>query len=298
MAELASTYFVQDRNSQEELGRLILQDRMTTTVMGGVLPEQGDPSKFRRVLDIGCGPGGWLLEVAQAYPQIEKLYGIDISSMIIHHARQQAEQQNMMTGPKERVEFLSMDALLVLEFPHDFFDLVNFRFGVSFMRQWDWPKMLSEMNRVTRTGGIVRIVDGETNVLFSESKALSQFYELMTRALFRAGHLFKEERSGLIDELPGLLVRSGFQKIETRESVIEYRAGTELGDTWIKDVMYMFRTFRPFLHRYGCDPKDCDEICKQATQDMQQPGFTASYRLVTTWATNPKGTNAMNVSWF
>jgi len=270
---------------------------MTKTVMGFVLQEQEDPSKFRRVLDIGCGPGGWLLEVAQAYPQIEKLYGIDISSMIIHHARQQAEQQNMMTGPKERIEFLPMDALLVLEFPRDFFDLVNFRFGVSFMRQWDWPKMLSEMNRVTRTGGIVRIVDGETNVLFSESKALSQFYELMTRALFRAGHLFKEEQSGLIDELPSLLVRSGFQKIETRESVIEYRAGTELGDTWIKDIMYMFRTFRPFLHRYGCDPKGCNEICQQATQDMQQPGFTANYRLVTTWAINPKETNAMNILW-
>jgi hypothetical protein len=150
---------------------------------------------------------------------------------------------------------------------------------------------------VTRTGGIVRIVDGETNVLFSESKALSQFYALMTRTLFRAGHLFKEKQSGLIDELPGLLVRSGFQKIETRESVIEYRAGTELGDTWIKDVIYMFRNFRPFLHRYGCDLKGCDEICKQAIQDMQQPGFTAGYRLVTTWAINPKETNGMNISW-
>jgi ubiquinone/menaquinone biosynthesis C-methylase UbiE len=295
MTELGGTYFVQDKNSQEELDRLILQDHMTTTVMGGILPEQEDPSKFRRVLDIGCGPGGWLLEVAQTYPQIQKLYGIDISGMIINHARRQAEQQNIMTGPKERVEFLVMDALLVLEFPNDFFDLVNLRFGVSFMRQWDWPKMLNEMNRIVRTGGIVRIVDGETNVLYTESKALSQFYELVTRAQFRAGRLFKEERSGLIDELPGLLLRNGFQKIETRESVIEYHVGTELGDAWIKDVMYMFRTLRPFLNRYGCEPEDCDAICKQAIKDMQQPDFSAGYRIVTTWAINPKKTNGMEM---
>lgn len=293
MAELGSTYFVQDRNSREELDRLILQDHMTTTVMGGVLPEQEDPSKLRNVLDIGCGPGGWLLEVAQAYPYIQKLYGIDVSNAMIQHARQQAEQYNMKTGPKERVEFLAMDALLVLEFPHDFFDLVNFRFGISFMRQWDWPKMLNEMNRVVKTGGIVRIVDGETNVLYTESKALHSFFELVTCAQFRAGHLFKEEPSGLIDELPDLLIRHGFQKVESRESIIEYRSGTELGDTWIKDVMYMFHVLRPFLHRYGCEPEDCDEICKQAIQDMQQPGFAARYRIVTTWAVNPQSTNGV-----
>lgn len=28
--------------------------------MGGVLPEQQDPTRFRRVLNIGCGPGGWI----------------------------------------------------------------------------------------------------------------------------------------------------------------------------------------------------------------------------------------------
>jgi ubiquinone/menaquinone biosynthesis C-methylase UbiE len=130
------------------------------------------------VLDIGCGPGGWLLETALAYPQIEKLYGIDISSTIINYACQQAEQRNMKTGPAERIEFLVMDALLFLEFPENFFDLVNLRFGVSFMRQWDWPKLFNEMNRVTRTGGIVRIVEGIMGP-YSSSEALSQFFALI-----------------------------------------------------------------------------------------------------------------------
>lgn len=49
--EHPSTYFVQDRSNQEELDRLAIQDRLMTTSMGGVLPEQPDPSIFRRVLD-------------------------------------------------------------------------------------------------------------------------------------------------------------------------------------------------------------------------------------------------------
>jgi len=296
MAELGSTYFVQDRHSQEELDRLILQDHMITTVMGGVLPEQQDPLQFRHVLDIGCGPGGWLLETAQEYPQIEKLYGVDISSTIIHYARQHAEQQNMKTGPTERVEFLVMDALLLLEFPDDFFDLVNFRFGSSFMRQWDWPKMFDEVNRVGKTGAIVRIVEGEYPPR-SESEALQRFFALVTRAQFRAGHLFKEEPFGLIDELPGLLIRNGFQKIESRKRVIEYRPGTELGNAWRQDMKHLFHTLRPFLRRYGCEPKDYDSICQQATQDMQQPGFSATHTLATIWTINPEDTNGLNMPW-
>jgi cyclopropane fatty-acyl-phospholipid synthase-like methyltransferase len=39
--------------------------------MGGVLPEQPELTVFRRVLDIGCGPGGWIFEAAQAYPEMK-----------------------------------------------------------------------------------------------------------------------------------------------------------------------------------------------------------------------------------
>ncbi len=66
--EHPSTYFVQDRESKEELERVQLQDHMITAGMGGVLPEQPDPTSFQRVLDVGCGTGGWLIEVAKTYP--------------------------------------------------------------------------------------------------------------------------------------------------------------------------------------------------------------------------------------
>jgi ubiquinone/menaquinone biosynthesis C-methylase UbiE len=285
MAELESTYVVQDRDSQAELARLVVLDQMMTKSMGGVLPEQQDPTRFHRVLDIGCGPGGWAIAVAQEYPQM-KVYGADISSTIIGRARERAEEQQLS---KERVEFLVMDALRMLEFPNDFFDLVNLRFGLSFMRQWEWPKMFSEMQRVLKTGGIVRIVEGEVDSK-SSSAAFSRFHALALRAFFRSGHLFKEEPTGLIDYLPSLLIRHGFQNVQSKEAHIEYRTGTETGDAFIENYKLVFRTIRPFLYRYGCVPDDYDAICQQALEDMWQLGFVATLGVHTLWATNPAQT--------
>src|SRR5215469_2417565 len=89
--EHPSAYFVQDRSNVEEMTRLSIQDKMLTTGMGGVLPELADPTNLRRVLDVGCGTGGWLMETARTYPTIEKLIGADISLKMLAYARNQAE---------------------------------------------------------------------------------------------------------------------------------------------------------------------------------------------------------------
>src|SRR5258708_23828168 len=139
--EHPSTYFVQDRSNQNELLRVQVQDQMITASMGGALPEQPDPSIFKRVLDVGCGTGNWLIEAAKTYPTMSLLIGIDISAKMIGFAREQAAGQQV----NDRVEFHTMDALRLLEFPDKYFDLVNLRFGTSYLRTWDWPNILLEL---------------------------------------------------------------------------------------------------------------------------------------------------------
>ena len=138
--ELSNTYMVQDRSSREELTRLHLQDEMLTNAMGGVLPEQPDPARFQRVIDIGCATGGWLINVAKAYPSIELLIGVDISNMMVKDARSRAEE----AGVANRVEFHVMDSLRMIEFPRGYFDLVNHRLNFSYLRTWDWPNLLQK----------------------------------------------------------------------------------------------------------------------------------------------------------
>ncbi|MBA2679325.1 MAG: class I SAM-dependent methyltransferase, partial [Ktedonobacteraceae bacterium] len=84
--ELESTYFVQDRSNDSERKRLMIQDRMVTKSRGGVLPEQPDPTRFQSIIDVGCGTGGWLIDVATTYPSIPLLVGADISQHMVEFA--------------------------------------------------------------------------------------------------------------------------------------------------------------------------------------------------------------------
>jgi len=92
--------------AEEELTRLQVQGQMLTTGMGGVLPEQPDPAIFRRVLDVGCGTGGWLIEAAKTYPSMTLLVGVDVSKRMVEYARSRAEAEQL----SERVQFQTMDA--------------------------------------------------------------------------------------------------------------------------------------------------------------------------------------------
>src|SRR5579883_1482725 len=50
---------------------------------GGILPEQPDPSRFQQVLDLGCGTGGWLIDLAKTLPTSTSLVGVDVSERLL-----------------------------------------------------------------------------------------------------------------------------------------------------------------------------------------------------------------------
>jgi ubiquinone/menaquinone biosynthesis C-methylase UbiE len=275
------TYFVRDRQSQQEMLRLTLQDRMITAAMGGVLPEQPNPASIRHVLDIGCGTGGWMIEAAQSYPMMS-LVGVDISQRMVEHARKQAVAQQVAG----RVTFQVMDALVQLEFPSAHFDLVNLRLGVSYIRTWDWPKVLSEIIRVTLPGGIVRITD---NDIFhqSNSPALTQLDEIAISVLYRAGHLFEQVGSGLTAHLAGLLEQHGCQHVQTKAYALKFQAGTTEGQAYYEDMAHVFQTTRPFIRKWGCEPENYDDIYQRALEEMQKPTFHSTWNLLSTWGQVP-----------
>ena len=280
--ELSSTYFVQDRRSQAERDRLHIQDAFITAGMGGVLSEQPDPSRFQRVLDVGCGTGGWLIELAKTAPQIALLIGVDISRTMVNDARGQAE----ISQVSDRVKFHTMDALRMLEFPDRFFYLVNQRAGASYLRTWDWLKLLQEYRRVSRPGGVIRVTEFDITPQ-STSPALTQLCGLLVMALFQAGHLFAPQSQGMTSELARLLDQHGVRQIQTRTWTLDYRVGTPQWQGLVEDVRIGFRTLLPFLRTWTRVPGHYEEIYQQALAEMQQPDFTATGSLLTAWGTAP-----------
>ena len=280
--EHPSTYFVQDRSNLEELKRLHLQDQMLTRSQGGVLPEQRNPGTFKRILDVGCGTGGWLIAVAKAYPTAEILIGGDVSRTYIEYARTEAEAERV----GDQVEFRMLDALRMLEFSTNYFDLVNLRLGSSFMRTWDWLKLLAEMGRVTRFPGTVRVSDLEIDAQ-STSPALTQLYERFRCALYRAGHLFTEDPAGLTGHLARLFAQQGYQQVQTQSFDLEYRAGTPEGETCYEDARRIFQTLHPFIHKWGCADSAYDRLYQQMLYEMRQPDFSGTWKMVVTWGIFP-----------
>ncbi|HEU5382334.1 MAG TPA: methyltransferase domain-containing protein [Ktedonobacteraceae bacterium] len=276
--EHPNTYFVQDRASESELQRLRLQDALLTAGMGGVLPEQLDPTRLRRVLDVGCGTGGWLIATAQAYPVIQMLHGVDVSRRMVEDARAQAEAAQV----SDRVEFHVMDALRMLEYPEATFDLVNQRFGGSFLRTWDWRKLLEESQRVCRHGGVIRITEANFHVR-STSAALEQLFLLLVRAFHRAGHLFVPQGDGLSSELVPLLQRFGLQQVQTRALTLHYCQGAPEWPSFVEDVRRVFRTGLPFVQKWIRVPDDYEALYQRALAELGQPESRGALDLLTVW---------------
>ena len=77
--------YVMDPESATEMARLMLQDRLVTEGMQGIFSERTDLDNIQAILDVGCGPGGWALDVAHTYPD-RKVVGIDISQTMLDYA--------------------------------------------------------------------------------------------------------------------------------------------------------------------------------------------------------------------
>src|SRR5260370_5541098 len=203
--------------------------------MGGGRTDQHEPTKFPRMLDVGCGAGDWLIEAAKTYPTMTRLVGIDVNTRMIEYAREQAK----IAQVDDRVDFQVMDALLIIEFPKNYFDLTNMRFATAFMRTWNWPKVLDEMQRVTRPGGVIRLTENEC--FRSSSPALLRILAIAGDAFYRAGHLFSEGKTGdtssqgtigVASDLARLLHQYGVQDIQTHSSLLAYPASTPAGPSF------------------------------------------------------------------
>lgn len=260
---------------------MAIQDQLLTTGMGGVLPEQPDPTIFHRLLDVGCGTGGWLLETAQTYPHMSLLIGIDVGNKFVEYARAQAAEQQVA----DRVAFHTMDALRVLEFPPASFDLINQRLGSSYLRTWEWSKLLREYQRVCRRGGTIRITESCV-ATESSSSAYIRFNQIILEALNHSGHFFTPEAEGVTNHLVHLLSQAGCQDIQSQTHQINCSAGTPQGQWFYEDSQYASRTLLPFLQKWTRVPEDYEQLCLQMLDEMQLPNFTATWKLLTVWGKN------------
>ena len=276
-------YFIEAENAAE-MARLMHQDRLLTKSMGGVFPERLDSSHVITVLDVACGPGGWILDVARTYPHREAT-GIDISTMMTGYANAQAQTQGLSNA-----KFQVMNALKPLEFPDNSFDLVNARLLAGFMTQAAWPQLLQECWRITRPGGYICWTEGD-QFGSSNGTAMQALSAMVSRAMFLAGQTFSPDGQnlGITPVLRRLIQEAGYQNTQYRADAIDYSAGTEAFSGWYQNLMVILKLLQPFIVKLGlATQEEVSQLYQEAMQEMRSDDFCGLVYKLTVWGQKPK----------
>lgn len=284
MEPSSSHTYVLDPNSPSELARLINQDRMVTQAMSGPLSGVPDPSSLRNVVDLGCGPGGWVLDVAFALPDAE-IEGVDISRPMVDYANTRAITQQLPNA-----SFGVMDLTKPLDFPDASFDLVNARLLFAVLKRDAWPIFLRECTRVLRPGGLLRLTE-PTSCATTSSAAVNQLQELLiTQALWQMGYGFSPDgRSfGIIHILPHHLRQLGYQQVHLMAHAFEYSAGTVAWPDQYHNVEIIGYQVKPLFVKLGLiSAESFDQLQQEALIDMQRETFCGVSHLTTALGCKP-----------
>ena len=207
---IVESSYIFDSESSVEMGRLTHQGQLLTRAMGGTLANI-DPAaiaQWRQVIDIGCGPGDWVLDVAFEQPQIE-VAGIDISRLMVDYANARARSQQLINA-----SFEVMDIREPLDFPDATFDMVNARFLCAVLKREQWPIFLKECLRILRPGGLLRLTE-PIDLGASSSPALELTSMWFCQLLRQNGYCFSTDGNtvGLTHKLPRLMRDVGYQDI-------------------------------------------------------------------------------------
>ncbi len=274
----SETAYFNDPESTAEMARLLEQDRLITTGMGGLLSERSnDFSGLHRVLDAACGPGGWALGVARAHPEIE-VVGFDISRVMIDYATAQARDQGV-----DNAQFQVMDLLHPLQFADRSFDLVNARF-INFLPAAAWPPLMQEFGRISRPGGFIRLTESEW-WYFTSSPALENLNALLIRALKIRGSYSPTGRfTGVLPLLGRFLQEAGCKNIHYIPHAIDFSAGTEAHAGFRRDASIVFKSFQPFLLATGvASQEEVEHLYQQMLLEMGQEDFRGLMLPLTAW---------------
>ncbi|PKY55469.1 S-adenosyl-L-methionine-dependent methyltransferase [Rhizophagus irregularis] len=153
-----------------------------------------------KVLDIGCGPGTWLLDLASKYKK-SLFYGLDNNSVYPNEIK------------PSNLNFIQADMFDGLPFPDNEFDFVR-ESSISFLVKADqWDFIISEMIRVTKPDGYV-----EFHEPYSTFNGIGPVLSKMHDALY------KDEKSCILgpngDKI-GIVIQDLFMGFHNNEVAME-----------------------------------------------------------------------------
>lgn len=274
--------YVMDSESAAEMARLLRQDQLVTAGMGGVFPERFDLSGVQHVLDLACGPGGWALEVASTYAEME-VVGVDISERMVAYASAQAEAQQ-----RTNVSFRVMDILKPLDFLEGSFDLLNARMISGFTLREKWPVLFQECRRVLRPGGILRLTDVETGM--TNKFHCEKMLQITTQVMHRLGLNFSPDglRYGIVHMFSSFFRQADLPILGKMAHFTDFSLGTPAHESAYQDFAMAVRMMEPLVVKLQLATlEEWRELSQKGLSEMYEEDFCGGWMSLTMWGRKP-----------
>jgi ubiquinone/menaquinone biosynthesis C-methylase UbiE len=256
---------------ETEVTRLLLRHQILSKLMGGILPSSLDLSHVTRVLDVACGVGRWVIDLARMYPAMQVI-GIDKSEYFIAQARKMAGLEKVSNAA-----FIEQD-LHHLEGP-DFapasFDLIHLSFLTGEITPQEGPSLFQASVHLCRPGGVLIYTEAELPV--TNSFACEQLSILVVRALQEAGRAFSPAPGsslGITAYMGSWMRNAGCRITENITYALDISAGTPFHSTFSQQAWVFGHQVRSFLLATGVTTaKEFEGILRQVRREMQAETF-------------------------
>ncbi|KAI9017896.1 S-adenosyl-L-methionine-dependent methyltransferase [Phycomyces nitens] len=206
-----------------------------------------------RVLDIGCGPGTWVLEMATEFPHAE-FYGTDVRTMFpttIKPSNSHFCQHNFLKG---------------LPYASNSFDYVHMSLMLFNLTHVQFMNLLAEITRVLKPGGYYELKDTEYRIERPGPICDSLLNHKVRKTMLSQGiELYKSHHiSTFLMTQPG---SNGFVDVHQRRITIPLGWGGQLGDVHAQNVETFFQSLSPRIKdaARSTDP-DEDVLSNQVIQ--------------------------------
>ncbi|KAI9254604.1 S-adenosyl-L-methionine-dependent methyltransferase [Phascolomyces articulosus] len=219
------------------------------------------------VLDGGCGPGTWSLEMAKEFPRSD-FYGVDISEVFPSEIK------------PPNCNFQVHNLSNPLPFTSEFFDYIFQRMLVLGIMRDDWDKVLSHYMDALKPGGWIEL----TEVNIPDSVNAGPKLSILMNTL---GEVAKQKgvNPSISSELESKLKKAGAVNTVNRRIEVPMHHGGKLGMLLWEDFVIAFRgLLKPFVAKKYPEYEDeeayikfIDEVAKECEETQNHIIFYRAY---------------------
>ncbi|GAA5809774.1 hypothetical protein MFLAVUS_003187 [Mucor flavus] len=228
------------KSDEEEADRIQLKNDLVKLAFEGEfsLPFDYKDLESGRILDVGCGPGSWCIDLSQKYPRIEVI-GVDSDNMF-------PPQHNLPNN----CQLLVCNVLNGLrEFPDASFDVIHIRFMVLSLNTEEYLRVVNDCWRLLKPGGYIEILETDLTV-YSPGPVTNK---LNGEKVATSRGLSPREQAG---DLSTLIPVEGINRQVKYRSIPIGTWGGRIGVLCRDDMINMLTKFQPAVYAYFGKPEE------------------------------------------